>query len=443
MDLDTIFKAYDVRGIYPDQLDEEAAHAIGRAFVDFADARRIGVGRDMRDSSEPLSTAFIAGAVTQGADVADLGMISTDLLYYASGSLGIPGAMFTASHNPAEYNGIKMCLAGAAPVGQDTGLRQIKEQASRRSFPTSKRLGTIQRVDLLGAYIDHVLAQADLGDARPLTVAADAANGMGGLIAPALFERLPFKLVPLYFELDGTFPNHPADPLQPENLADLKAAVLDHRADIGIAFDGDADRAFFLDERGDPVSGSLTAAVVARSILSRYPGEKVIHNVICSRVVPETIRESGGEPVRSRVGHSFIKELMAKTGAVFGAEHSGHYYFRENYRADSGLIAAVHMLAVLGASEVPLSELLAPFNRYWNSGEINTTVADQPAAIEAVAAAFPDGTHDLIDGLTVDWEDRWFNVRPSNTEPLLRLNVEAGSPADGEALRDRVLAIIR
>ncbi|MCA1834461.1 MAG: phosphomannomutase/phosphoglucomutase [Actinomycetota bacterium] len=443
MNLDAIFKAYDIRGVYPDEIDEEAAHAIGRAFVLFSGASRIGVGHDMRASSEPLSTAFISGAATQGADVVDLGLVSTDLLYYASGHLSMPGAMFTASHNPAEYNGIKMCLSGAAPVGQDTGLADIKELATHGRFPASKKLGTIQRIDLLGAYVDHVLSQADLGDMRPLTVAADAANGMGGLVAPALFERLPVKLVPLYFDLDGTFPNHPADPLQPANLVDLQRAVTESQADIGIAFDGDADRAFFLDERGEPVSGSLTAALVAQSILGKHPGEKAIHNIICSRVVPETIREMGGEPIRSRVGHSFIKELMARTGAIFGAEHSGHYYFRDNYRADSGLIAAVHVLSVLGSRDEPLSKILQPFRRYWNSGEINTDVADQAAAIAAVATAFPEGAQDLTDGLTVEWDDRWFNVRPSNTEPLLRLNVEARDAQVGEVLRDRVLGIFR
>ncbi len=443
VNLDAVFKAYDIRGIYPEEIDEDLAHAVGRAFVAFAGARRIAVGRDARISSPVLSTAFISGAVAQGADVVDLGLISTDLLYYASGIMNVAGAMFTASHNPAQYNGIKLCREGAAPVGEDTGLGEIKEMVAGGSIPAPRRTGTIQRVDLLGAYVDHVLAQIDPSAVRPLTVAVDTANGMGGLTVPAVLRRLPVVVVPLYFDLDGTFPNHPADPIQPENLADLKKAVLENRADVGLAFDGDADRVFLLDEFGEPVSGSLTAALVARSILSGHPGETVIHNVICSRIVPETIREHGGEPVRTRVGHSFIKQVMAETGAIFGAEHSGHYYFRDNYRADSGLIAAVHVLEALSREQLPLSSVLAPFRRYWNSGELNTEVADQAAAMDDVAAAFPDGGHDRIDGLTVEWDDRWFNVRPSNTEPLLRLNVEAKDASAGEDLRDRILAIYR
>jgi phosphomannomutase len=444
MDLDRIFKAYDIRGTYPDQLDEEAARAIGAAFAAFSAASPIAVGRDMRASSEPLTRAFIEGVTGRGADVVDLGLVSTDQLYYVSGALHCPGAMFTASHNPAQYNGIKLCLAGAAPVGEDTGLRDIKVIAAYAEFPPAIRTGTVERRDTLNEYVEHVLSMVDLSSMRPLTVAVDTANGMGGLTVPAVFDRIPnVKLIPLYLELDGTFPNHPADPIQPENLADLRRAVLDGGADVGLAFDGDADRVFLLDQHGEPVSGSLTAALVARSVLEKHPGEKVVYSIICSRVVPETIRESGGEPVPCRVGHSFVKAVMAETGAIFGGEHSGHYYFRENFRADSGLIAAMHVLGVLGSTDVSLSEVLAPFKRYWNSGEINTTVADQRAAMEAVAAAFPDGAQDWTDGLTVSWDDRWFNVRPSNTEPLLRLNVEARDPAAGAALRDQVLAVFR
>lgn len=443
MDLEGIFKAYDVRGVYPSEIDEEAAHRIGRSFVAFTGARRVAVGRDVRASSAPLSTAFIAGAAGQGADVIDLGLTSTDEMYFASGYLDVPGAMFTASHNPPQYNGIKLCRAAAAPIGQDTGLADIKSIAAGEAFPKARRTGSIQRIDLLGAYADHVLSMVDVSRIRPLVVVADTANGMGGLTAPAVFERLPqVKLVPLYFELDGTFPNHPADPIQPENLADLRAAVRREHADLGMAFDGDADRVFLLDENGDAVSGSLSAALVARSILSRHPGETVIHNIICSRVLPETIRENGGIPVRSRVGHSFIKAVMAETGAVFGAEHSGHYYFRENFRADSGLIMVMHVLQALGESVEPLSSVLTSYKRYWNSGELNTEVADQRAAMDAVANVFNDVPNDWTDGLTIEFADRWFNLRPSNTEPLLRLNVEARAQPDGESLRDRVLEIV-
>jgi len=443
MDLERIVKAYDIRGVYPSELDEEAAHLIGRAFVAFTGARRVAVGRDMRASSRPLSTAFISGAMTQGADVFDLGLTSTDELYFASGHLKVPGAMFTASHNPPQYNGIKLCREGAAPIGQDTGLADIKARAGGE-LPKPRRTGGVEQLDILDAFADHVLSMVDLREIRPLTIVADAANGMGGLTAPAVFGRIPnLTLIPLFFELDGTFPNHPADPIQPENLVALREAVLRHGADAGLAFDGDADRVFLLDENGDVVSGSLGGALVARSILLKHPGETVIHSIICSRVVPETIREYGGVPVRSRVGHSFIKAVMAETNAIYGAEHSGHYYFRENFRADSGLIMAVHVLETLGTGGDALSKVLEPFRRYWNSGEINTEVAEQPATMDRIAAAFPDGDHDHTDGLTVEWEDRWFNVRPSNTEPLLRLNVEARTTDTGEALRDHVLDIIR
>ena len=443
MNLEAIVKAYDIRGVYPTELDEEAAHLIGRAFVAFTGAKRVAVGRDMRASSRPLSTAFISGAMTQGADVADLGLTSTDELYFASGHLGVPGAMFTASHNPPQYNGVKLCRERAAPIGQDTGLAEIKALAAGE-LPKPRRTGGVEQIDVLDAYASHVLGMVDLSDIRPLTVVADAANGMGGLTAPAVFGRIPnLTLVPLYFELDGTFPNHPADPIQPENLVALREAVLRHGADVGLAFDGDADRVFLLDENGDVVSGSLGGALVARSILLKHPGETVIHSIICSRVVPETIVEYGGHPVRSRVGHSFIKAVMAETNAIYGAEHSGHYYFRENFRADSGLIMAVHVLETLGTSGDALSKVLEPFKRYWNSGEINTEVSDQTATTNRIAAAFPDGEHDHTDGLTVEWEDRWFNVRASNTEPLLRLNVEARTQEAGVSLRDHVLDIIR
>ena len=443
MDLDAIFKAYDVRGIYPSQLDEEVAHRVGRALVELTSARKVIVAHDMRTSSEPLANAFISGALTQGADVIDLGLAATDMVYFAAGKLDAPAAVFTASHNPAQYNGIKLCRAGAVPVGEDTGLFDIKGMVAANSFAGGKRPGSAERRDLMKDYVDHLVSLVDVAAFRDLRVVVDTANGMGGLTVPAVFDRLPVTLIPMYFELDGTFPNHPADPIQPENLKDLVGRVQAERADVGLAFDGDADRVFLVDERGEPVSGSLTAALVARSILAKHPGEKVIYSITSSRVVPETIREMGGEPIRSRVGHSFIKAVMASTGAIFGGEHSGHYYFRDHYRADCGLLAALHVLEVLSVEKEPLSEVLAPLHRYWASGEINSEVADKQAAIEAVAERFADGQADRSDGLTIDYDDWWFNLRPSNTEPLLRLNVEARDGAVGEARRDEILGMIR
>ena len=444
--LDSLFKAYDVRGTVPDQLDARRAQAIGWAFARFAGAERLLVARDMRSSGVELAGAFAAGARAAGVTVVDLGLASTDLLYFASGHLQAPGAMFTASHNPAAYNGIKFCLAGARPVGQDSGLGDVKAAAEKALADGSDQAppsGELQHVEMIGAYADHVRSFVDLATLRPLKVVADTANGMGGLVVPAVFEGLPFDVDILYPELDGTFPNHPADPIQPENLVDLKHAVLERHADVGLAFDGDADRVFLVDERAEPVSGSLTTALVARAMLDKYPGATILYNLICSKVVPETIVEHGGTPVRTRVGHSFIKQVMAETGAVFGGEHSGHYYFRENYRADSGIIAALVVLEVLCRSDQPLSELLAPYRRYADSGEINTTVRDPARAVEEVAARQPDGVAvDRTDGLTIDHGDWWYNLRPSNTEPLLRLNVEAATEADCRRHVDEVLALV-
>ena len=426
-----IFKAYDIRGTVPDQLDARVARTIGAAFARFAAdgpgrADRVLVARDMRPSGVDLAAAFAEGVQSQGIDVVDLGLASTDLVYFATGALDAPGAMFTASHNPPEYNGIKLCLAGARPVGQDTGLAEIQAAAIRGVPPAPTEAGRLHAEDLLGAYAKHVRTFVDIDRLRPLKVVADTANGMGGLVAPAVFEGLPFDLEILFGELDGTFPNHPPDPIQPENQRALQARVLETGADVGLAFDGDADRVFLVDEKAQLLSGSLTTALVAKGILAKQPpGSKVIYNLICSKAVPEVIRESGGEPVRSRVGHSFIKAVMAETGAVFGGEHSGHYYFRDNYRADSGLIAALVVLEQLSDAGVPLSELRKPLERYAASGEINTLVADPAAVIERVAASFPDAVPDRLDGLTLDFGDWWFNLRPSNTEPLLRLNLEA------------------
>jgi len=443
--LSSIVKAYDIRGLVPDQLDEQVARAIGAAFARVTGAERIVTARDMRASSAPLAAAFAEGVTAQGADVLDAGLGSTDLLYFASGSLDLPGAMFTASHNPARYNGIKLCRPGAAPVGQDTGLREIKALAEQDLGPAARR-GRVEHRDLLPAYADYLLGLVDLAGIRPLTVVVDAGNGMAGHTAPAVLGP-PLTVVPLYFELDGSFPNHEANPLDPANLRDLQAKVVEVGADVGLAFDGDADRCFVVDERGRPVSPSAITALVAARALAEHPGDTVIHNLITSRAVPEIIRERGGVPVRARVGHSFIKQVMAETGAVFGGEHSAHYYFRDFWRADTGMLAALHVLAALGRSELPLSALTAEYERYAGSGEVNSTVADVPGRTAAVEEEFGkrDGaTVDHLDGLTVSLPDgSWFNLRPSNTEPLLRLNVEAPDEASMTELRDAVLALVR
>ncbi len=444
-DPDAVFKAYDVRGTYPDQLDAELCRAVGSAVARFTGAERLLVVRDMRPSGVELSAAFAEGARSMGTRVTDLGMASTDFLYFASGTLDSPGAMFTASHNPANYNGIKLCQAGAAPIGAETGLVEIKRLATEYlANPAEGDLAPMDHAEMLEDYGAHVRGFVDASVLRPLRVVADTANGMGGLVAPIVFAPLPFELSVLYGELDGTFPNHPADPIQPENQADLKAAVLEEKADVGLAFDGDADRVFLVDELGATVSGSLTTALVAASMLEKHPGATILYNLICSKVVPETIADRGGVGVRTRVGHSYIKQSMAETGAVFGGEHSGHYYFAENYRADSGLIAAMVVLELMSKSDRPLSELLEPFRRYADSGEINTEVPDPEAAVGAVADAVAGcgASVDRLDGLTVDHGDWWYNLRPSNTEPLLRLNVEA---PDEDACRrhvDEVLELV-
>jgi phosphomannomutase len=440
-DLDRIFKAYDVRGVVPDDLDADLVRDIGAAFAAWSKAPSIVVGRDCRLSSPELAAAIADGATSQGVDVVDLGLASTGLLYFASGSLDMPGIMLTASHNPKQYNGLKFCLAGAKPVGEATGLRDIRAMVEQGITAGDAR-GTVVQRDMLGAYVEHVLTFVDVDAMRPLTIVADTANGMGGLVVPAVMARLPVTLHHLYAELDGTFPNHPADPIDPENQRDLKAAVLEHGADIGLAFDGDADRVFLIDEQAQDVSGSLLTALVAIAMLEREPGAKIVHNLICSWTVPEVIAEHGGEAIRTRVGHSFIKQVMAETGAIFGGEHSGHYYFRENYRADSGLIAAVSALGELSKSDRPLSELLAPLRRYSASGEINSIVDDQQGRIEAIATRYADGRQDRLDGLTVQYDDWWCNVRPSNTEPLLRLNAEARTPELLAEKTAEVLALI-
>ena len=445
-DFDPIFKAYDVRGVVPDQFDAAMARAIGAAFAAFArqaeGATRVLLGRDMRPSGVELSAAFAEGVTSQGVDVVEIGLASTDMLYFAAGSRNAPGAMFTASHNPAQYNGIKMCLAGAKPIGEESGLHDIKVMARAGLAPLEGRRGEISHDDVLADFAAHVRSFVDVAALRPLKVVADTANGMGGLVVPEVFAGLPFELEILYPELDGTFPNHPADPIQPENLRDLQARVLATGADIGLAFDGDADRVFLVDEHAQPVSGSLTTALVASRVLAREPGATIIHNLICSKTVAEVVREMGGTPVRSRVGHSFIKQLMAETGAAFAGEHSGHYYFRDNWRADSGLIAAVSVLEAMSLTGQSLSQLLAPLQRYVASGEINTKVPDPRAVIERVAKAYAGTPQDTLDGLTVDLGDWWFNLRPSNTEPLLRLNLEARTQAECDAHVAEVRAAI-
>jgi phosphomannomutase len=442
-DLSRIFKAYDVRGVVPDELDAAVARRIGGAFAAWSGVPRIVLGRDCRLSSPELADAITEGVTARGTDVIELGLASTDLLYFASGSLDVAGIMLTASHNPKDYNGLKFCLAGARPVGEDTGLAEIRALAEADEPAPAAGRGAVERRDLLDAYVEHVLTFVDAERMRPLTVAVDTANGMGGLVVPAVFSRLPVTLHHLFPELDGTFPNHPADPIDPKNQEDLKRAVTEHGADVGLAFDGDADRVFLVDEGANEVSGSLVTALVARAMLRRERGAKVVHNLICSWTVPEVIREEGGVPIRTRVGHSFIKQVMAETGAIFGGEHSGHYYFRENYRADSGLIAAVVCLGELSDADVALSELLGPFRRYAASGEINSRVADQRAKIEELAERFADGRQDRLDGLTVEFEDWWFNVRASNTEPLLRLNVEARTDSLQREKTAEVLDVIR
>jgi phosphomannomutase len=442
MSLDSIFKAYDIRGVVPDDFDADLAWKIGAAFARFTGAPEILVARDMRPTGQALADAFAAGANSQGVNVVDLGLASTDLIYYAAGRFDAPGAMFTASHNPAQYNGIKLCLAGAAPVGEDTGLREIKAMAET-GIEAASTTGTVTQRNVLSEYAAHVRGFVDASNLKPLKVVADCANGMGGYVAPEVFKSMPFDVEYLYPELDGTFPNHPADPIQVENLRDLQAKVREVGADIGLAFDGDADRVFLVDERGEPVSGSLTTALLAKGILEKSPGETILHNAICSKTVAEVVRESGGTPVRTKVGHSFIKQVMKETGAVFGGEHSAHYYFRDNYRADSGLIASVIVLEQLSVSGSTLSELLQPLDRYAASGEINSEVADTAAVIEKVADAYSSSEQDRLDGLTVDAGSWWFNLRPSNTEPLLRLNLEAPTREECDARTAEVLALVR
>ncbi len=444
--LEAIFKAYDIRGTVPDQLDADTCRAIGFAFAKFAGSPRILIGRDMRPTGVELGAALADGVRVAGVDVTHLGLCSTDLVYFASGRLDAPAVMLTASHNPAQYNGIKLCLAGARPVGLESGLADVRDMAQdvldAKAPAPATTPGREDHADLLGAFADHVVAFIDPTALRPFRIVADTANGMGGLVVPAVFERLPVELELMYGELDGTFPNHPADPMQPANQRDLQARVVAAGADLGLAFDGDADRVFCIDEAGRGLSGSTTTAMLAVGVLAKEPGATILHNLICSRAVPEVVREHGGVPVRTRVGHSFIKQVMAETGAAFGGEHSAHYYFRDNFRADSGIIAAMVLLELLSQSELPLSVQRKPYERYAASGEINTEVTDPASVIERLAAAYADQSQDRVDGLTVDHGAWWFNVRPSNTEPLLRLNLEAPTRAECDEHVAEVVALI-
>ncbi|MFC9691013.1 phosphomannomutase/phosphoglucomutase [Kribbella sp. NPDC056951] len=452
VDVAAIFKAYDVRGVVPDQFDESVARATGAAFVEVLDVLAgpgaVVVGYDMRPSSPALAAAFAEGVTSTGADVIMIGLASTDQLYFASGRLDLPGAMFTASHNPAQYNGIKLCRAGAAPVGADSGLRDIADLVEKALVdgPVATAVpGTIREKDLLTAYADHLHDLVDLSKIRPLRVVVDAGNGMGGHTVPAVFATGPVEIVPMYFELDGNFPNHEANPLDPKNLVDLQAKVREGGADLGLAFDGDADRCFVIDEKGDPISPSAITGAVAVRELAKHPGATILYNLITSKAVPELVTEHGGVPVRTRVGHSNIKQKMAETDAVFGGEHSAHYYFKDFWRADTGMLAALHVLAALGEQDKPASELFAVYERYVASGELNNKVEDAAATVAAIEDTYggqADITLDRLDGLTVSAPQWWFNVRTSNTEPLLRLNVEAADRATMERVRDEVLALI-
>jgi phosphomannomutase len=446
----SIFKAYDIRGLVDKELTADFAFATGVAFARFLELERepatVVIGEDMRPSSPTLASAFSAGVTSQGLDVIRIGLASTDMLYFASGKLNLPGAMFTASHNPAAYNGIKLCLSGARPIGKESGLVTIENFVIEGTPMAMRSVGVEKSQNLLEEYVDHLLTLVDVKDIRPLKIVIDAGNGMGGFTAPAVFKRLNAEVVEMYFELDGTFPNHEANPIEPSNLVDLQKAVKKQKADIGLAFDGDADRCFLVDENGDLVNPSALTALIATRELKKYPGSNIIYNLISSRAVREVVEENGGSAVRSRVGHSYIKKLMAETNAIFGGEHSGHFYFRDFWKADSGMLAALHAISALGHSTSTLSQLLSTFNRYHSSGEINSHVADAQAAMHEIEEIYKkvDGVEvDHLDGLTINGDDWWFNLRASNTEPLLRLNVEASSAARMKKVRDDVLNTIR
>ena len=446
----SIFKAYDIRGLVDSELTPDFAFQTGMAFARFLEQERepatVVIGEDMRPSSPLLAEAFAAGVISHGMDVIRIGLASTDLLYFAAGKLNCPGAMFTASHNPAEYNGIKLCMSGARPVGKESGLLAIEQMVMNGMPLTQRPVGKEHQRSLLSDYAEYLLSLVDLHAKRHLKIVIDAGNGMAGYTVPAVFENLDVEVIPLYFDLDGTFPNHEANPIDPANLKDLQKAVKKHGADLGLAFDGDADRCFLVDELGNCVDPSALTALIAARELAKRPKSTIIYNLISSRAVKEVIEENGGNAVRSRVGHSYIKKLMAETGAIFGGEHSGHFYFKEFWRADSGMLAALHAIAALGESKKSISKILAEYQRYFASGEINSKVKDAQAAISQIKEIYGKKSElelDELDGLTVNGDTWWFNVRASNTEPLLRLNVEAKTQARMEKLRDQVLGEIR
>ena len=447
--LDSIIKAYDVRGLVNKQLTPDLAFAIGSSFATFLQEERepstIIIGEDMRPSSPTLAKAFSDGATSQGMDVIRIGLASTDMLYFASGHLNLPGAMFTASHNPAAYNGIKLCKSQARPIGQESGLLRIKDLVISGIPITNRPVGKERSENLLDAYVNFLVSLFDLSKvSRKLKVVIDAGNGMAGYTAPAVMAKLNVEVIPMYFELDGNFPNHEANPIEPDNLKDLQKKVKAVKADIGLAFDGDADRCFLIDEKGELVSPSSLTALIAVRELKRKPGSNIIYNLISSKVVPEVVKEHGGIPIRSRVGHSYIKKLMAESGAIFGGEHSGHFYFSDFWRADSGMLAALFALTELGGSKKTLSSLLTPYNRYFASGEINTEVEDIPSKLQLIRDTYgKDHEIDELDGITISGDKYWFNVRASNTEPLLRLNVEGQTQGLMEKVRDAALAIIK
>lgn len=443
-----LFKAYDVRGIVPRELTPDIAYRIGRAIVAFLDVPEVVVGRDMRVSGPALSAALIDGIRDQGADAIDIGLVSTDTLYFAVGKYGYPaGVMITASHNPAAYNGFKICKEEARALSMDTGIGDIRDLTVSGEFPAprSNKRGDLQQRDVIDAYAEHALSIIDVNIIKPLKIAVDAGNGMAGLLVPRVFKDLPCEIIPLYFELDGTFPNHEANPIEPENIRDLQRTVIDQQCDFGIAFDGDADRMFLIDEHGTFIGGDMTTAMVSIQMLKKHPGSAIVYNLICSRTVPEVISEQGGTPIRSRVGHSFIKAIMRENDAVFGGEHSGHFYFRDNWYADSGLIAVLTVLELISEDGESLSEILKPIDNRVRSGEINSEVADIKSVIARVESTYEaQGAEiDHLDGLTVVFDDWWFNLRGSNTQPLLRLNVEADEKALLDEKTAEVLKLIR
>jgi phosphomannomutase len=445
-----IFKAYDIRGLVDNEITPDFTFSTGVAFARFLQLERepatVVIGEDMRPSSPVLADAFSAGVTSQGMDVTRIGLASTDMLYFASGKLNLPGAMFTASHNPAEYNGIKLCLSGARPIGKESGLLTIENFVRQGSPMQIRSMGIEKNREMLSEYVDYLHSLVDLSEMRSLKIVVDAGNGMAGYTAPAIFEGLNVDLIPLYFELDGSFPNHEANPIDAKNLKDLQKAVKKHKADLGLAFDGDADRCFLVDENGETVNPSDLTSLIAARELVRVPGATVIYNLISSRTVLEVIQENGGKGLRSRVGHSYIKKMMADSGAIFGGEHSGHFYFKDFWRADSGALAALHAIAALGSSKNSISKLLKPYQRYCASGEINSTVSDAPSEMKKIEDKYisqPGVELDHLDGLTVNGDTWWFNLRSSNTEPLLRLNVEASTQARMEKVRDEVLRAIK